>query len=131
VLDAKRIKRIQQIVGSILYYARAVDMTVLMALSAIAVEQTQATEKNNGMVHPNARLPRVQLQSKGAISRVRYDNEYTLGCVIPFQNQSALRSLWAFFHGMDAHERGTHPIKWSILCKHNEIMFCGGVSSGS
>ncbi len=44
-LDAKGIKRVQQIVGSILYYARAVDMTVLMALSSIAVEQTKATEK--------------------------------------------------------------------------------------
>jgi hypothetical protein len=44
-LDAKGIKRVQQIVGSILYYARAVDMTVLMALSSIAVEQTKATER--------------------------------------------------------------------------------------
>ncbi len=44
-LDAKGIKRVQQIVGSILYYACAVDMTVLMALSSIAVEQTKATEK--------------------------------------------------------------------------------------
>jgi hypothetical protein len=44
-LDAKGIKRIQQIVGSILYYARAVDMTVLAALSAIAIEQTKATHK--------------------------------------------------------------------------------------
>jgi hypothetical protein len=44
-LDAKGIKRVQKIVGSILYYARAVDMTVLMALSSIAVEQTKATEK--------------------------------------------------------------------------------------
>ena len=47
-LDAKGIKRIQQIVGSILYYAHAVDMTVLMALSSIAVEQTKATEKTLG-----------------------------------------------------------------------------------
>ncbi len=45
-LDAKGIKRVQKIVGSILYYARAVDMTVLMALSSIAVEQTKATEKS-------------------------------------------------------------------------------------
>ncbi len=37
-LDEKGIKRVQKIVGSILYYARAVDMTVLMTLSAIAVE---------------------------------------------------------------------------------------------
>jgi hypothetical protein len=37
-LNAKGTKCIQQIVGNILYYARAVDMTVLMALSLIAVE---------------------------------------------------------------------------------------------
>ena len=47
-LDAKGIKRVQKIVGSILYYARAVDMTVLMALSSIAVEQTKATEQTMG-----------------------------------------------------------------------------------
>ncbi len=44
-LDAKGIKRVQKIVGSILYYARAVDMAVLMALSTIAVDQTKATER--------------------------------------------------------------------------------------
>jgi hypothetical protein len=48
VLDAGRMKRIQQIVGSILYYARTIDMTVLMALSSIALEQTKATEKTMG-----------------------------------------------------------------------------------
>ncbi len=35
----------QKIVGSILYYTRAVDMTVLMALSTIASEQTKGTEQ--------------------------------------------------------------------------------------
>jgi hypothetical protein len=39
-LIEKEIKQIQKIVGRILYYARAVDMTVLMALSTIASEQT-------------------------------------------------------------------------------------------
>jgi hypothetical protein len=48
MLDAKGIKRVQQIVGSILYYAHAIDMTVLMALSSIAVEQMKATEKTMG-----------------------------------------------------------------------------------
>jgi hypothetical protein len=50
-LDAKGIKRVQKIVGSILYYARAVDMTVLMALNSIAVEQTTATEKTMKKCH--------------------------------------------------------------------------------
>jgi hypothetical protein len=45
MLDAKRINQIQQIVGSILYYAHVVDMTVPMVLSSIAVEQMQAMEK--------------------------------------------------------------------------------------
>jgi hypothetical protein len=37
-LDEKEIKRVQKNVGSILYYAGAVKMTVLMALSTIAID---------------------------------------------------------------------------------------------
>jgi hypothetical protein len=48
LLNKKGLKQVQTIVGSILYYVRAVDMTVLMALSAIAVEQTKATTKTMG-----------------------------------------------------------------------------------
>jgi hypothetical protein len=44
-LTDKEIKQLQKIVGSILYYARAVDMTLLMALSTIASEQTKGTER--------------------------------------------------------------------------------------
>ena len=40
------IKHIQRVVGSILYYARAVDLTVLMDLSTIASEQTRAAQKH-------------------------------------------------------------------------------------
>jgi hypothetical protein len=39
---------IQKVTGFVLYYARAVDPTVLMPLNAIATEQTKATEKNAG-----------------------------------------------------------------------------------
>jgi hypothetical protein len=42
-LTAKGIKCIQQIVASIFYYARVVNMTILMALRLIAVEQTKVT----------------------------------------------------------------------------------------
>jgi hypothetical protein len=38
-LSDKEIKEIQRVVGSILYYMRAVDITILMALSSIASEQ--------------------------------------------------------------------------------------------
>jgi hypothetical protein len=42
-LSPDEIKEIQRIVGSILYYARAMDITVLMALSLIAIEQMKGT----------------------------------------------------------------------------------------
>ena len=38
-------KYTQQVVGSFLYYARAVDRTILLSLSAIAAEQANPTER--------------------------------------------------------------------------------------
>jgi hypothetical protein len=43
-LDEVGKKHVQQIVGSFLYYARAVDPTILMALSEISSQQTAPTE---------------------------------------------------------------------------------------
>jgi hypothetical protein len=43
-------KRIQQIVGSFLYYARAVNPTILMALSDIATQQAAPTENTKKRV---------------------------------------------------------------------------------
>eukprot|EP00804_Cyclotella_cryptica_P020493 CCRYP_019412-RA/>CCRYP_019412-RA protein AED:0.05 eAED:-0.04 QI:0/0/0/1/0/0.5/2/0/1372 len=43
-LDADGVKRVQQVVGSLLFYARAVDNTILPALSTIASSQAAATE---------------------------------------------------------------------------------------
>ena len=45
-LTHKEIKQVQKIVGSILNYVRAVEMTVLMVLSTIASEQTKGTKRN-------------------------------------------------------------------------------------
>jgi hypothetical protein len=44
-LTAQKYLTIQKVIGSVLYYARAVDPTVLMPLNDIATEQTKATEK--------------------------------------------------------------------------------------
>jgi hypothetical protein len=43
-------KRVQQIVGSFLYYARAVDPTILMALSDIACQSAKPTERTKQCV---------------------------------------------------------------------------------
>jgi hypothetical protein len=66
-----RIQRIQQIVGTIMYYARAVDLMTLVALSSIAAEQTMATE-NTEQKTPHG-LPVHPQRRHCTISRVRHD----------------------------------------------------------
>ena len=65
LLGPKDIKYIQQVVGSFLYYARAVDPTILMALSSIAADQAAPTENTMKRVrqfldymwtHPDAKI---------------------------------------------------------------------------
>ena len=51
LLDDKRKHRIQEIVGSLLYYARAVDNKLLVALSAIAARQSKATVVTEQAAH--------------------------------------------------------------------------------
>jgi hypothetical protein len=47
-LTAKQCLTIQKVTESVLYYARAMDPTVLMPLNDIATEQTKETEKTQG-----------------------------------------------------------------------------------
>ena len=44
-LDKAGIKRVQEVCGTFLYYARAVDNTMLKALGSIASQQASGTEK--------------------------------------------------------------------------------------
>ena len=50
LLDATEKQRVQAIVGTTLFYARAVDPTALVALGSISSEQSNATEKTNKKV---------------------------------------------------------------------------------
>jgi hypothetical protein len=45
-ITEKQCLNIQKVTGSVLYYTRALDPTVLMPLNDISTEQTKATEKN-------------------------------------------------------------------------------------
>jgi hypothetical protein len=64
-LSSEEIKEIQHVIGSILYYACAVNITVLIALSLIAIEQSKGTTSTMEKVkqllnylatHPNATI---------------------------------------------------------------------------
>jgi hypothetical protein len=50
LLDNAGKKQIQQVVGSFLYYAQAVNATILMALSDIATQQAAPTENTKKQV---------------------------------------------------------------------------------
>jgi hypothetical protein len=75
-------KRIQQIVGTLLFYGRAVDSTLLMTLSSLASRQTKATEQdasdtdhllNYCATHPNATL---RYHASDMILKVHSDASY-------------------------------------------------------
>jgi hypothetical protein len=50
-LTAKKCINIQKVTGLVLYYTRAVELTVLMPLNVIATEKTKATEKTQATTY--------------------------------------------------------------------------------
>ena len=51
LINDERKKLVQQIIGGVLYYGRAVDLTVHPALSSIASERASATENTEKNAH--------------------------------------------------------------------------------
>ena len=51
ILPPKSIKRIQQITGSLLYYSRMIDSTILVALNTITTQKLGATQKTQQDIH--------------------------------------------------------------------------------
>ena len=63
-LDEKRKKRIQKVVGGFLYYDRAVDLTILCALNAIAGQQANPTEETERRVKQLFDYMSTQMEAK-------------------------------------------------------------------
>ena len=75
-------KYIQQVVGSFLYYTRAVDLTILLSLSAIAAKQANPTERTMQRVqhllqymhtNPNAII---QFRASNMVLNIHSDASY-------------------------------------------------------
>jgi hypothetical protein len=98
LLPAADIKRVQQVVGTLLYYARAVDSTMLVALNAISASQSKATKNTAAAIvhlldyaarlccHPSRRHPTLPAQRHGAA--------YTQRCLVPLCARSAQPRGW-------------------------------------
>jgi hypothetical protein len=98
-LGDKEIKAVQKIVGSILYYARAVDMRVLMVLSTITSKQTKGTERTMEkalqvldylVTHPDAT---VRFRATDMVMNIHSDVSYLL------EPNSCSRACGHFFLG--------------------------------
>jgi hypothetical protein len=81
-LSPEEIKEIQRVLGSILYYAQAVDITVLMALSSIAIKQSKGTtntmEKAKQLLDYLATYPdaTIRFRASDMIMNVNYGASY-------------------------------------------------------
>ncbi len=81
-LPPEGINRIQKITGTLLYYARAVDPTMLVALGTIAAQQSKATEATATAIvqlldycatHPNATI---RYRASDMVLRIQSDASY-------------------------------------------------------
>ena len=50
-LDKQSKKYMQEVIGMLLYYARCVDNTMLLALGSLATQQATPTQNTNMLVH--------------------------------------------------------------------------------
>ena len=100
--------RLQQIIGTFLYYARAIDNTMLVALGTLAAAQTKGTRHTMEAA--------VQLLNYTAINQ-NAAIRYTKGNMIPYAHSDAsylsepqARSrVGGFFYLGNQHEPADHP----------------------
>ncbi len=108
-LPPKEIKEIQSVIGSILYYAHADNITVLMALSSIAIKQTKGTtsmmEKAKQLLDYLATNPDATMRFKASdmIMNVHSDALYLS------EGNAQSRACRHFFMGWDT--KDSNPIK--------------------
>jgi len=100
-LEENEVKVIQRVIGSILWYIRSVDMTVLIALSTIANQQSKDTKNTwNTMkqlldylaLHPDTTF---QYRASDMVLNI-------FQCLISVRAQCTKSRMWTFLPWMDA-----------------------------
>jgi hypothetical protein len=128
-LNTKGIKHVQQIVGSILYYARVVDTTDLMTLSLIGVKQTKAMEKTMCrciqlldylLEHSDAK---VQFHASDMILNIHSDASYLL------EAKACSRACGIFFMGWMPKDGEPIRLNGAFHVSTTILHFCHCISS--
>jgi hypothetical protein len=98
-LTAQQCLTIRKVTGSVLYYARAVDPTVLMPLNDIATERTKATEKTQAATNQMLDYLATHPQCHNTISRLRHGLAHPQRCLLPLGLKRTEPSWWSVFPG--------------------------------
>jgi hypothetical protein len=91
--------RLQRITGTFLYYARAIDPTMLVTLSALASYQSKAMEQTARQIQIS-KLLRHPSRCRATLLKVRHDTNGSFRRVLPvgIQDQKSRQRL--FLHGI-------------------------------
>jgi hypothetical protein len=93
-------KRIQQVVGALLYYGHAIDGTIMTAISSLAYQQGTTTEETS-KADPAPQLLRNPPRRDNPLPRQRHDPEYPLRCWVPERTRSMKQSRRTFMYELD------------------------------
>jgi hypothetical protein len=114
-VDARNTKTIQEVLGTLLYYARAIDCTMLAAIGTIATQQASATKAtmraitellNYCLTHPNAVI---RYTKSDMVLYVESDASYL--------SESKARSRYAGYHYLSS-TPPRHPNLASLHTRH-------------
>jgi hypothetical protein len=122
-LDEKGKKRIQEILGTLLYYARAVDPTILVTISSLSTQQAKPTVQTMAAVnhlldycatHPNAVT---RFHASDMVLHVESDASYL--------SEAKAKSRYAGYHYLSIDPKGTNvlypPLNAPVLVSANII----------
>ncbi len=124
-LDPKGKTRIQQIVGSFLYYGRAVDITILKALNSLARQQSKPTKttakRTDQLLNYLATHPRavIRYYASDMILQVHSDASY-------FNEPDGRSTARPIIPTSDpiTHTKSTLPVSLNV---HSSLVPCEGV----
>jgi hypothetical protein len=102
-------KRIQQVVGALLYYGRAINGSIMTAIGSLASQQ--ATGNINGRhrrkTNQTYQLLRHPPGRNDSLPRHRHDPEYPLRCWVPEQTRGKKQNRRTFIHELETKKWGT------------------------
>ena len=123
-INAEGIKLIHQVVGEVLYYARAVDCTILAPVSSIAMEQSQATEGTEKSAAAVGLLT-YTTRCNNLLLCIITEVKHSFGCILPTGSQSC----WVICYGGSPQEWASNYAELSYFYHVHSHEICCSICS--